>query len=651
MRTLGIDLETYSGADLKTCGVYRYVEDPDFDILLFGYALDDGPVEVVDLTAETLSPPIINALFDHDITKTAYNASFEITCLNEWLKRKAPPAFRRTLPTEQWQDTMILAAAVGLPRSLGEVARVLKLGDESQKDTAGKNLIKYFSVPCKPTKSNGQRTRNLPEHAPEKWAQYIEYNRQDVVVERAIRNKLIEYLPDATEHAAWVLDQRINARGVGVDMTLVNNAIDLSNRHKDEKTAEAIRLTGLENPNSVAQLKKWLDTDTLTKQDVSDLLKGAEGDRKRVLELRQELGKSSVKKYEAIQNSVCRDGRVHGLFQFYGANRTGRWAGRLVQLQNLPQNHIPDLDSARQILLDGDMESLEMLYGSVPDTLSQLLRTALVAPDGKVFAVADFAAIEARVIAWLADEKWRQDVFREGGDIYCASASQMFHVPVVKHGVNGHLRQKGKVAELALGYGGSAGAMISMGALRMGLTEEELPDIVSKWREASPNIVRLWKTIEKAAMLAVKHGEETELNHGIRFFRTGKILHVQLPSGRCIRYFAPHLTKNRFGQDSIGYQAYDAGKWGYAETFGGKMTENVVQAIARDCLRDAMLGVSLRYPDIVMHIHDEMVVEVPEDNAELALSDISYVMGQPIPWAPGLLLRADGYTTKYYKKD
>ena len=651
MRTLSIDTETYSSADLKTCGVYRYVEDPDFDILLFGYAIDDGPVEVVDLTAETLSPPIINALFDPEVTKTAYNASFEITCLNEWLKRKAPPAFRKPLPIEQWQDTMILAAVVGLPRSLGEVARVLNLGEDAQKDKAGKALIKYFSMPCKPTKKNGQRTRNLPEHDPDKWAQYIEYNRQDVVVERAIRNKLIDYLPDATEHAAWVLDQQINARGVGVDMSLVRNAIDLSNRHKEEKTTEAAKLTGLDNPNSVTQLKQWLGVDSLTKQDVSDMLQLAEGNRKRVLELRQELGKSSVKKYEAIQNSVCADGRVHGLFQFYGANRTGRWAGRLVQLQNLPQNHIPDLNFARQLLLDGDMDAMEMLYGSVPDTLSQLLRTSLIAPDGKTFAVADFAAIEARVIAWLADERWRQDVFREGGDIYCASASQMFHVPVVKHGVNGHLRQKGKVAELALGYGGSSGAMINMGALRMGLTEEELPEIVSKWREASPKIVQLWRDIEKAAMLAVKYGEETELAHGLKFFRTSKLLHIRLPSGRCIRYFSPHLTTNRFGQESLGYQAYDNGKWGHAETFGGKLTENIVQAIARDCLRDSMLAVSKRYPDIVMHIHDEMVVEVPEGTSGHALIDICSEMAKPIPWAPGLLLRGDGYLTKFYKKD
>lgn len=643
MRTISVDVETYSGTDLTKSGVYRYVEDPDFEILLFGYAFDDDPVEVIDLTERNLPDDVIDALYDKDVIKTAYNAAFEITCLEQWLGKP--------LPAEQWQDTMILAAAVGLPRSLGEVTRVLKLGDDAQKDTAGKNLIKYFSMPCKPTKVNGQRTRNLPEHAPDKWERYIEYNRQDVVVEREIRRKLIQYQPDDTEHRAWVLDQQINARGVGVDMRLVRNAIQMSERHKAEKTAEAIRLTGLENPNSVAQLKEWLETDSLTKLDVADMLKTADGDRKRVLELRQELGKSSVKKYEAIQNSVCEDGRVHGLFQFYGANRTGRWAGRLVQLQNLPKNELSDLDVAREILLENDMGSMEILYGSVPDTLSQLLRTALVAPEGKTFAVADFAAIEARVIAWLADEQWRQDVFRDGGDIYCASASQMFHVPVVKHGVNGHLRQKGKVAELALGYGGSTGAMINMGALRMGLSEDELPEIVSKWREASPRIVQLWKDVEKAAMLAVKHGEETKLPHDIKVFRTAKIMHIQLPSGRCIRYFAPHLTKNRFGQDSIGYQAYDAGKWSHAETFGGKLTENIVQAIARDCLRDAMLNVSRLYPDIVMHIHDEMVVEVPEATAEEHLNAISTLMGQPIPWAPGLLLRADGYTTPFYKKD
>jgi len=645
MRTLSIDLETYSGTDLTKSGVYRYVEDPDFSILLFGYAFDDDPVEVIDLLEREIPEDVLDALYDPTVTKTAYNAAFEITCLNRHLSWMKP------LPVEQWEDTMILAAAVGLPRSLGEVAKVLNLGADAQKDTAGKNLIKYFSMPCKPTKTNGQRTRNFPEHAPDKWERYIEYNRQDVVVEREIRKKLIQYRPDETEHAAWVLDQQINARGVGVDMALVRHAIAMSEEHKEQGTAEAIRLTGLENPNSVAQLKEWLETDSLTKLDVADLLKTANGDRKRVLELRQELGKSSVKKYEAIRNSVCRDHRVRGLFQFYGANRTGRWAGRLVQLQNLPQNHLDDLDEARNILLSGDLVAMETLYGSVPDTLSQLLRTALIAPEGKVFAVADFAAIEARVIAWLADEQWRQDVFRDGGDIYFASASQMFHVPVEKHGVNGHLRQKGKVAELALGYGGSTGAMINMGAIRMGLTNEELPDIVTKWREASPRIVQLWKTIEKAAMLAVKYGEETALSHGIRVFRTNKIMHIQLPSGRCIRYFAPHLTKNRFGQDSIGYQAYDNGKWGHAKTFGGKLTENVVQAIARDCLRDAMLRVAEHYPDIVMHIHDEMVVEVPEELAETSLNVISRLMGEPILWAPGLLLRADGYTTKYYKKD
>lgn len=644
--TLAIDIETYSGTDLSKSGVYRYVEDPDFDILLFGYSVDDGPVEVVDLTKYSLPPHLFQALYDPEVTKTAYNAAFEITCLNIWIPRHF---FRGPLPVEQWEDTMILASAVGLPRSLGEVAKALRLGEE--KDTAGKNLIKYFSVPCKPTKTNGQRTRNLPEHAPEKWQQYIEYNRQDVVAEKAIREKLKAYRPNEIEHDAWVLDQRINARGVGVDMELVSSAIRMSEEHKAACTAEAIRLTGLENPNSVAQLKEWLETDSLTKLDVADLLKDAEGDRKRVLELRQELGKSSVKKYEAIRNSVCSDGRVRGLFQFYGANRTGRWAGRLVQLQNLPQNHIPDLDVARGLLRHGDRESIEALYDSVPDTLSQLLRTMLVAPEGKTFAVADFAAIEARVIAWLAGESWRQEVFAKGGDIYCASASQMFHVPVEKHGVNGHLRQKGKVAELALGYGGSTGAMINMGALRMGLSEGELPDIVSKWREASPRIVQLWRDVEDAAMAAVKYSEERELQHGIRIWRTNRVLHIQLPSGRCIRYYAPHVTKNKFGSDSIGYQAYDNGKWGHAETFGGKLTENIVQAIARDCLRDAMLWVSELYPDIVMHIHDEMVVEVPEEYADLALRDITQIMGEPIPWAEGLLLRADGYVTKYYRKD
>lgn len=645
--TLSIDIETYSETDLGKSGVYRYVEDPAFDILLFGYAVDDGPVEVIDLTKDDLPPHIRMALLDAEVTKTAYNAAFEITCLNRWLKLRYGET--NQLPVEQWEDTMVLAATVGLPRSLGEVARVLGL--EEEKDTAGKNLIRYFSVPCKPTKANGQRRRNLPEHAPEKWAQYMEYNRQDVVVERAIRNKLLAYRPSDIEHMAWVLDQQINARGVQVDMEMVNSAIRMSEEHKAACTAEAIRLTGLENPNSVAQLKEWLETDSLTKLDVADMLKVAEGDRRRVLELRQELGKSSVKKYEAIQNSVCADGRVRGLFQFYGANRTGRWAGRLVQLQNLPQNHIPDLDVARGLLRYGDRNTMEALYDSVPDTLSQLLRTVLVAPEGKTFAVADFAAIEARVIAWLAGESWRQEVFAKGGDIYCASASQMFHVPVEKHGVNGHLRQKGKVAELALGYGGSTGAMINMGALRMGLSEEELPEIVKMWRNASQNIVKLWKDVEDAAMAAVKHGEERVIQKGITFWRTPRVLHVRLPSGRCLRYFAPHVTKNRYGQDSIGYQAYDNGKWGHAETFGGKLTENIVQAIARDCLRDAMLWVAERHPDIVMHIHDEMVVEVAEAEQDIALRDICRCMAEPIPWAEGLILRGDGYVTKYYKKD
>ena len=649
MRTLSIDIETYSGTDLTKSGVYRYVEDPDFDILLLASAFNDDPVEVIDLTERTIPESLITALFDPFVVKTAYNAAFEITCLNRWFRTHWHVT--RKLLVNQWEDTMILAAAVGLPRSLGEVAKVLKLGDEAQKDTAGKNLIKYFSMPCKPTKTNGQRTRNLPEHAPDKWERYIEYNRQDVVVERAIRNALLRYRPDETEYDAWVLDQQINARGVMVDMQLVEQAIAMSDAHKEACTAEAIRLTGLANPNSVAQLKEWLEVESLTKLDVADMLKVSEGDRKRVLELRQELGKSSVKKYEAIRNSVCEDNRVRGLFQFYGANRTGRWAGRLVQLQNLPQNHITDLDGAREVLASGDALAMETLYGSVPDNLSQLLRTVLVAPEGCTFAVADFAAIEARVIAWLAGEQWRQDVFRNGGDIYCASASQMFHVPVEKHGVNGHLRQKGKVAELALGYGGSTGAMINMGALRMGLTEDELPDIVTKWREASPNIVKLWRDVENAAMLAVKYGEDTELHHGIRIFRSGKLMHIKLPSGRCIRYYAPHLTMNKFGRESIGYQAYDNGKWGQAETFGGKLTENIVQAIARDCLRDAMLAVSKVYPDIVMHIHDEMVVEIPSERRDGALKEICSIMGAPIPWAPGLLLRADGYTTDYYKKD
>lgn len=648
MKRLSVDIETYSSVDLKTCGVYKYVESPDFEILLIAVQMDgEEQPTVYDVKTQpwTADKQLwLDLLTDPGVTKTAWNASFEITCLSKWLGVE--------LPFNQWRDTMITAATLGLPRSLGDAGKALGLGEDKQKIKEGKELVKYFCTPCKPTKVNGGRTRNLPEHDPDKWARFIEYNRQDVVAERTIMEKLDSYLPDEREHEAWVLDQEINRRGVGVDMELVEAAIRMNEEHTALLNAEQRRLTGLENPNSVAQLKDWLDHEgSLDKKAVAKLKKTESGDRLRALEIRQELGKSSVAKYTAARNYCCADHRVHGLFQFYGANRTGRWAGRGVQLQNLPQNHIPDLAQARETVKRGDREGVAMLYDSVPDTLSQLIRTMFIPKPGYTFAVADFAAIEARVIAWLADEQWRQDVFAKGGDIYCASASQMFHVPVEKHGVNGHLRQKGKIAELALGYGGGVGALTAMGALDMGLTEEELPDIVRLWREASPNIVQLWWTVGDAVIRAVKHRETSELEHGIKIWRTNKLLHIQLPSGRALRYYHPRMTTNKFGGESVEYQSYEAGKWGWAESYGPKFVENIVQGIARDCLRDAMLSVAKLHPDIVMHIHDEMVVEVPTEFADRALKEISTIMGWEIPWAPGLLLRGDGYICPWYRKD
>lgn len=640
---LGVDIETFSDVDLRECGLYKYVESPAFEVLLISYSVDYGPVKELDLTRGDDQTEFLSMLEDPTVIKTAYNAAFEICCLSKHIGRQ--------LDVRQWRCTQVLAATLGLPRSLGEVAKALGFPEDKQKMTEGKRLISYFSVPCKPTKANGGRTRNLPTHAPEKWATYREYNAQDVVVEQEIRKKLEAYLPDDVEQEAWTLDQLINQRGVRIDQQLVDQAINISNEHSEALFKEAQLLTGLENPNSVAQLKEFLGVDSLTKASVAEMrATGSEHDR--LLAIRQELGKSSVKKYEAMQRSVCEDGRVHGLFQFYGGSRTGRWAGRLVQLQNLPQNHLKDLDLARQLVRDGDRESIQLLFGSVPNTLSELIRTALVPAEGRTFAVSDFAAIEARVIAWLAGEEWRQKVFAEGGDIYCASASQMFGIPVVKNGINGHLRQKGKIAELALGYGGNTGALINMGALKMGLSEDELPGLVDAWRTANPKIVQLWYDVGDAVMKAVKDNVEVTLDHGLRFWRTSKLLHIQLPSGRVICYYDPGITENRFGKPSIDYQGYQTnGPWGRVESYGPKFVENIVQAASRDALRDSMLRVAEKYPDIVMHIHDEMVVEVPKDGAEDALKEIQALMGQPVPWAPGLLLRGDGYLTDYYKKD
>lgn len=648
MRRVGIDIETYSSVDLKKCGVYKYVESPDFEILLISVQTEeDEPPLVLDLKARSYwysESWLRDQLLDPKVTKTAWNANFEITCLSKWLGVQ--------LPEDQWLDTMIVAATVGLPRSLGDAGKALGLAEDKQKIKEGKELVKYFCTPCKPTKANGGRTRNLPEHDPDKWGRFVEYNRQDVVAEQTILAKLEGYIPNEFEHNLWVLDQEINRRGVGVDMDLVRAAIRMNEEHTAALTAEQQKLTGLENPNSLTQLKGWLDHEgSLDKRTVAKLKQEESGDRLRALEIRQELGKSSIAKYAAIENYCCEDGRVHGLFQFYGANRTGRWAGRGVQLQNLPQNHIPDLEQAREMAKAGDREGIGMLYDSVPDTLSQLIRTAFIPKEGCTFVVADFAAIEARVIAWLADEQWRQDVFAQGGDIYCASASQMFKVPVVKHGINGHLRQKGKIAELALGYGGGVGALTAMGALDMGLAEEELPDLVKMWRDASPSIVNLWWAVGDAVIRAVKYREPTTLPHGIEIWRTNRLLHIKLPSGRCLRYYHPQMTTNKFGGESVKYQSYDAGKWSWAESYGPKFVENIVQGIARDCLCVAMSRVQGVWGVIVMHIHDEIVVEVPTRSAELALKDICGLMGKPIDWAPGLLLRGDGYLCDFYQKD
>ena len=644
MRDLHIDIETFSSVDLSKCGVTKYVESDDFEIMLIGYAWDDEPAQVIDRTAgEGMPPDVMAALCTGCARMHAWNASFEITCISKSVPQD--PA--------NWQDTMIHAATLGLPLGLADAGEALRLDEDEAKMKEGKELVKYFCSPCKPTEKNGQRTRNLPGHAPEKWAMFKEYCKRDVETERTIRKKLEGYEVPEIEHEAWVLDQKINQRGVRVDTQLVENAIKTNKAVEAALVEEFRQLTGIDSPKKVSQLKTWLGVKgSLDKLSVAEILK-VEKDpvRRRALEIRKQVGKSSVSKYEAAQRYLAEDGRVHGMFQFYGASRSGRWSGRGVQLQNLPQNHIDDLEVAHSLLCAGDQQGMESLYGDVQDTLSQLIRTMFIPKDGHTFAVADFAAIEARILSWLASEEWRQEVFRSGGDIYCASASQMFHVPVEKHGVNGHLRQKGKVAELALGYGGGAGALENMGALRMGLTEAELPDIVKLWRKASPRIERLWWDVDDAAMKALKYKEPTELAHGLTVWKSGKLLHIQLPSGRSLRYFSPHIELGRFGRECIAYQNYDAGKWGWAQSYGPKLVENIVQGIARDCLRDAMLAVEKVCPDIVMHIHDEMVVEVPTGRAEEALREICAIMAQEISWAPGLLLRGDGYLCDFYKKD
>lgn len=644
--SLSVDLETFSSINLSKSGVYRYVEAPDFEILLFGYSADGGPVQVIDLACgEKLPPEIVLALTDESVTKWAFNANFERICLSRYLGLPTG----EYLDPAQWHCSMIWAATMGLPFSLEGVGAVLGL--EKQKLTEGKDLVKFFCRPCAPTKVNGQRIRNCPYHAPEKWSMFKKYNVRDVETEMAIQAKLAKFPVPESVWDEYHLDQEINDRGVALDMTLVRQAIDMDRRSREKLTAAMKKLTELDNPNSVQQMKQWLSdnglkTDTLGKKAVAELLKIAPEPLGKALSLRQQLAKSSVKKYQTMETAVCADDRARGMFQFYGANRTGRWAGRLIQMQNLPQNHLSDLEQARALARGGNYDALQMLYEDVPDTLSQLIRTAFVPRTGAKFIVSDFSAIEARVIAWLAGENWRTEVFKKGGDIYCASASQMFKVPVEKHGINGHLRQKGKIAELALGYGGSVGALKAMGALEMGLTEDELPPLVDAWRQTNPNIVKLWWDVDRAAMEAVRN-KHTNSTHGIVFSCQSGMLFITLPSGRRLAYVKPRIGENKFGGQCITYEGVGGTKkWERLDSYGPKFVENIVQATSRDILCYAMR--TLRNCSIVMHIHDELVIEA---DPRMSLQAVCDQMGRTPPWAKGLLLRADGYETDFYKKD
>ena len=646
MKTLSIDIETYSDVQLPKTGVYRYCESDNFEILLFAYSIDSQPVQVVDLACgETIPEEIIAALEDDTVIKWAFNAAFERICLSRFLGYPTGTY----LSPESWRCSMIWAATMGLPLSLEGVGAVLGL--EKQKLTEGKDLIKYFCQPCAATKVNGGRTRNRPFHAPDKWETFKRYNIRDVETEMGIQHKLRKFpVPDEVWEE-YHIDQEINDRGVRLDMELVQQAIAMDTRSREELTAAMKDMTALEKPNSVKQMKQWLsdngiETDSLDKKAVAELLKDAPDNLADVLTLRQQLAKSSVRKYQAMEKTVCNDGRARGMFQFYGANRTGRFSGRNIQLQNLPQNHLPDLSEARNLVRSGDFDGVELLYEDVPDTLSQLIRTAFIPRENALFYVADFSAIEARVIAWFAGESWRQQVFEKGGDIYCASASQMFKVPVEKHGINGHLRQKGKIAELALGYGGSVGALKAMGALEMGLSEDELPALVDAWRQANPRIVEFWWAVDRAVMEAVKY-KHTTTDYGLTFSCKSGMLFITLPSGRKLAYVKPKIGTNKFGGSCITYEGVGGTKkWERLDSYGPKFVENIVQATARDILCYAMK--TLRCCSIVMHIHDELVIEA---DPKVSLDAICEQMGRTPPWAKGLLLRADGYTTPFYKKD
>lgn len=660
IKTLSIDLETFSDVDLKKCGIYKYAESPNFEILLFAYSINGGEVTVIDLAnGEDVPIRIITSLFDKSVTKWAFNAAFERICLSIWLKRNYPEYFSsystsddtlsNYLDPSSWKCSMIWSAYIGLPLSLKGVGGVL--GFQEQKMKEGKELIRYFCVPCKPTKSNGSRTRNLPMHDITKWATFVSYNRRDVEVEMCIQKKLSKFPVPEFIWDEYHIDQKINDRGIAIDMYVVEQAIKMDEYSKKELSEEMKKLTNLDNPNSVVQMKQWLsdngvETDTLCKKAVAEMLKDAPQELADVLTLRQQLAKSSIKKYQAMENAVCADSRARGMFFFYGANRTGRWAGRLIQLQNLPQNHMPDLEQARDLVKSGNYDALEMLYDSIPEVLSELIRTAFIPKDGYKFIVADFSAIEARVLSYLADESWRNKVFANNGDIYCASASAMFNVLVEKHGQNSHLRQKGKIAELALGYGGACGALKAMGALDMGLSEEELQPLVDAWRTSNSNIVHFWWDIDNAVKVAIKQKATTE-THGIHFIYQSGMLFIKLPSGRSLTYIKPKIGINQFGGESVTYEGVGATKkWERIESYGPKFVENIVQAISRDILSYAMHTLSHCF--ICGHVHDELIIECPMDES---LDAICEQMGKTPPWIKGLQLRADGYETMFYKKD
>ena len=646
MKTLSIDIESFSSINLGKCGVYKYSESDDFEVLLFAYSVDGGTVKVVDLArGEIIPSEILSALTDESVEKWAFNAAFERICLSRFLG--LPQG--QYLKPDSWHCTMIWAATLGLPLSLEGVGAVLGL--DKQKLSEGKNLIRYFCVPCNPTKANGGRVRNLPMHDISKWDLFKSYNVRDVDVELSIQNKLSKFPVNDEIWNEYHQDQEINDRGIGLDMTLVNSAIAIDKTSKEQVSNRLREITGLENPNSVLQLRDWLrgkglEVDSLDKKSVNELMKTCPKELIEVFELRQQLAKSSVKKYQAMQNAVCLDSRAHGMFMFYGANRTGRFAGRLIQLQNLPQNHIPDLAEARGLVRMDNYEMLDILYGNVPNVLSELIRTAFVPQNGMKFIVSDFSAIEARVIAWLAREKWRQEVFKNGGDIYCASASQMFGVPVEKHGVNGHLRQKGKIAELALGYGGSVGALKAMGALEMGLEEEELKPLVNAWRMSNPNITQFWWDVDRAAKQCVKENKSQE-THGIEFHCLSGMLFIVLPFGRRLAYVKPRIGENQFGGECVTYEGVGGTKkWERLESYGPKFVENIVQAISRDILMYSMKMLSTYR--IVAHVHDEVIIEA---DPQISVTEVCKQMSQVPPWAKGLLLDADGYECDFYQKD